>query len=80
VVVPLPCGLGPECLLPKKRIICHFAAENRNMGTWKLNEAKSMLSPVALKNTTTIVYEAAGDSVKATTDGTSSDGKTMQTE
>ena len=50
------------------------------MGTWKLNEAKSMLSPVALKNTTTIVYEAAGDSVKATTDGTSSDGKTMQTE
>jgi hypothetical protein len=50
------------------------------MGTWKLNEAKSMFSPGAPKNTTTIIYEAAGASVKATTYGTSSDGKTVHTE
>ena len=56
-----------------------FAAENPNMGTWKLNEPKSMFSPGPPKNTTTIVYEAAGASVKATKDGTSSDGKTVHT-
>jgi phage gp45-like len=56
-----------------------FAAENPNMGTWKLNEAKSKFSPGATKNTT-VVYEAAGDNVKVTTDGTSGDGKTVHTE
>jgi len=56
-----------------------FAAENPNMGTWKLNEAKSKFSPGAFKNTM-VVYEAASDSVKVTTDGTSSDGKTVHTE
>ena len=56
-----------------------FGAENPNMGTWKLNEAKSKFPPGATKNTT-VVYEAAGDSVKVTTDGTSGDGKTVHTE
>ena len=56
-----------------------FAAENPNMGTWKLNEAKSKFPPGATKNTT-VVYEASGDSVKVTTDGTSGDGKTVHTE
>src|SRR6516164_6591825 len=56
-----------------------FAADNPNMGTWKLNEAKSKFSPGATKNTT-VVYEAAGDNVKVTTDGTSGDGKTVHTE
>lgn len=44
-----------------------FAA-NANMGTWKLNEAKSTFSPGAPKNTS-VVYEAAGDSVKVIVDG-----------
>jgi hypothetical protein len=39
------------------------------MGTWKLNEAKSKLSPGAPKNTT-VVYEAAGDNVKVTMEST----------
>src|SRR5215472_6080641 len=56
-----------------------FAAENPNMGTWKLNETKSKFSPGATKNST-VVYEAAGDSVKVTTDGTSGDGKAVHTE
>ncbi len=58
--------------------IC-FAASNVNMGTWKLNEAKSKVSPGANKNTM-VVYTAAGDSVKVVTDGTGPDGKPMHTE
>jgi len=34
-------------------------------GTWKLNEAKSKLTPGGPKNNL-VVYEAAGDSVKIT--------------
>jgi phage gp45-like len=49
-------------------------AADLNMGTWKLNEAKSKLSPGATKNNT-VVYEAAGDSVKITVDGTDNNGK-----
>src|SRR5271166_6765215 len=45
-----------------------------NMGTWKLNEAKSKFPPGATKNTT-VVYEAAGDMVKVTVEGMTSDGK-----
>jgi hypothetical protein len=48
-------------------------------GTWKLNEAKSKISPNAPKNTT-VVYAAAGDGVKITTDGTDKDGKATHNE
>jgi hypothetical protein len=50
-----------------------FAADV-NMGTWKLNDAKSKINPGAPKNNT-VVIAAAGDSVKVTVDGTSADGK-----
>jgi hypothetical protein len=49
-------------------------AADLNMGTWKLNEAKSKLGPGATRNNT-VVYEAAGDSVKITVDGVDSNGK-----
>jgi len=55
-----------------------FAAD-MNMGTWKLNEAKSKFAPGAPKNNT-VVYEAAGDNVKVTVDGTDSDGKPTHNE
>lgn len=55
-----------------------FAADGF-MGTWKLNEAKSKLSAGVPKNTT-VVYEAAGDSVKITVEGTDSDGKATHSE
>lgn len=55
-----------------------FAADV-NMGTWKLNEAKSKISPGTGKNTT-VVYEAAGDSVKVTVDGVDTDGKPAHNE
>lgn len=60
-------------------------AADANMGSWKLNEAKSKLGPpsanvggVAKNNT--VVYEAAGDNVKITVDGIHSDGKAAHNE
>jgi len=55
------------------------AAEDVNMGTWKLDEAKSKIPAGAPKNTT-VVYEAAGDSVKVTVDGVDADGKPSHNE
>ena len=55
------------------------AADDPNMGTWKLNEAKSKFSPGAAKNTS-VVYEAVGDSVKVTVDGVGADGKPSHNE
>jgi hypothetical protein len=58
--------------------LCFFAgaacfADDPQMGTWKLNEAKSKLTPGAGKNTT-VAYEAAGDQVKVVIDGTDAEG------
>src|SRR5262249_26260214 len=50
-----------------------FAADPQ-MGTWKLNEAMSRLSPEGAK-VTTVVYAPTGDSVKITVDGVDKDGK-----
>lgn len=54
-------------------------AENPNMGTWKLNEAKSKMAPGMAKNST-VVYAAEGDMIKVTTDGMTGDGKPSHTE
>ena len=54
-------------------------ADDPHMGTWKLNEAKSKISPGAPKNNT-VVYEAAGDSVKVTVDGVDADGNAAHSE
>ena len=54
-------------------------ADNPNMGTWKLNEAKSKM-PAGFPKNTTVVYEVQGDNVKVTTDGTDRDGKPVHTE
>ena len=56
-----------------------FAAEDVNMGTWKLNEAKSKIGAGAPKNNT-VVYATAGDSMKITVDGVGGDGKPLHTE
>ncbi len=50
-----------------------FAASPQ-MGTWKLNEAKSKLEPGMGKNTT-VVYAEQGDKIKVTVDGVDKDGK-----
>jgi len=54
-------------------------ADDLQMGTWKLNEAKSKIGAGSPK-LTTVVYEAAGDSVKVTVDGTDGDGKPLHSE
>jgi hypothetical protein len=54
-------------------------ASDVNMGTWKLNEAKSKFAPGAAKNST-VVYVAVGDNVKATVDGTDGNGKPTHNE
>jgi hypothetical protein len=56
-----------------------LAADNPQMGTWKLNEAKSKFAPGGGKNHT-VVYAAAGDSVKVTVDGVDKDGKPTHNE
>jgi hypothetical protein len=64
--------------------LCFFGvavclAADAFIGTWKLNEAKSKISAGSPKFTT-VVYEAAGDNVKVTVDGTDSDGKAVHDE
>ncbi|HMG74373.1 MAG TPA: hypothetical protein VK582_12810 [Pyrinomonadaceae bacterium] len=54
-------------------------ADSPHMGTWKLNEAKSKFSPGAAKNNT-VIYEAAGDSVKVTVDGVDGNGAATHNE
>src|SRR5947207_14275228 len=54
-------------------------ADDANMGTWKLDEAKSTLASGEVKNST-VVYEAAGDSVKVTVEGIDKDGKPTHNE
>jgi hypothetical protein len=54
-------------------------ADNPNMGTWKLNEAKSKI-PAGFPKNTTVVYTADGDNIKVTTDGTDRSGQPMHTE
>lgn len=54
-------------------------AQSPQMGTWKLNDAKSIY-PAGMQKNSTVVYEAAGDSVKVITDGTTGDGQPIHTE
>ncbi len=56
-----------------------FAAAEPNIGTWKLNEAKSKIAAGAPKNNT-VVIEVAGDNVKVTVDGVDGAGKPMHNE
>src|SRR5258708_3656321 len=56
-----------------------FAAEDANVGTWKLDEAKSKIVAGTPKNTT-VVYSTAGDSIKVIVDGVGADGKPAHNE
>lgn len=54
-------------------------AQDPNMGTWKLDEAKSQLTGGAPKNHT-VIYEAAGDNIKVTVHGADADGRPSHNE
>jgi hypothetical protein len=60
-------------------IVAVSFATDVNVGTWKLNDAKSKISPGAPKNTM-VVIAAAGDSMKVTVDGIGADGKPAHNE
>ena len=49
-----------------------------NIGTWKLNEAKSKFAGKARNQT--VVYEAAGDQIKVTVDGVDESGGAVHSE
>ena len=53
-------------------------AQSSQIGTWKLNEAKSKVPAGYMKNST-VVYEMDGDNVKVTTEGTDANGNPMHT-
>jgi hypothetical protein len=71
-------GLLSFAILFAAAAVC-VAADNVHLGSWKLDEAKSKISAGAPKNTT-VVYEAAGDSVKVIVDGVDADGKPSHNE
>lgn len=50
------------------------SAQNPNMGTWKLNEAKSQV-PAGAGKSTTVEYTAAGSDIKITIDGVNGQGQ-----
>ena len=54
-------------------------AADVNIGTWKLNEAKSKISPGGGRNNT-VAIASAGDSIKVTVDGAGLDGKPTHNE
>ena len=56
-----------------------LAADDPHMGTWKLNAAKSKIAAGAPTNNT-VIYAAAGDSVKVTVDGVDGTGKAAHNE
>jgi hypothetical protein len=56
------------------------AAANPNIGTWKLNEAKSKI-PAGVGKNTTVVYTVAADGMmKVTTDGVDAKGNPAHSE
>jgi hypothetical protein len=54
--------------------------EDNNVGTWKLNLAKSKYSPGPAPKSQTLKLEAAEDGVKYTADGIGADGKPTHAE
>ncbi len=54
-------------------------AQNSSIGTWKLDEAKSMI-PAGVGKNTTVVYSASGSDTKITTDGVNAAGQPAHTE
>ena len=54
-----------------------FAADDPQMGTWKLNEAKSKLAP-GMGKSMTVTYSEQGDKIKVAVNGMDKDGKPTQ--
>ena len=70
------CVLAVFCLAT---VAAAFAANDANVGTWKLNEAKSKIAAGMPKNNT-VTYTAEGDSYKCVIDGVDGAGKPAHNE
>src|SRR5438128_982391 len=70
---PAASPAAAKATAPKKEA-AKMAATNPQMGTWKLNEAKSKM-PAGMGKNTTVVYAEQGDKIKVTVDGNDKDGK-----
>ena len=55
-------------------------AADVSLGTWKVNVAKSKYSPGPAPKAQTVKYEATGDNMKITVDGTDAAGKPIHNE
>jgi hypothetical protein len=55
-------------------------AADVSLGTWKVNVAKSKYSPGPAPKAQTVKYEATGDNMKITVDGTDTTGKPIHNE
>jgi hypothetical protein len=56
-----------------------YAQTDPNMGTWKLNEAKSKIAAGGVKNHT-VIYEQSGADIKVIVDGTDAAGNATHNE
>src|ERR1700730_7443636 len=63
-----------KSMAPKKEAAKMAAPMSPQMGTWKLNEAKSKI-PAGMGKNTTVVYAEQKDKIKVTVDGVDKDGK-----
>src|SRR6266404_6590598 len=63
-----------KAMAPKKEAAKMAAPMSPQMGTWKLNEAKSKI-PAGMGKNTTVVYAQQKDKIKVTVDGVDKDGK-----
>jgi hypothetical protein len=55
-------------------------AADPQLGTWRLNEAKSKFTPGTMKNTMVVYKDATGGKVKITTNGIDAQGKATHSE
>jgi len=70
--------MTPGAALCMTALVLGFA-DDPNVGTWKINEAKSKVVAGMAKNTT-VVYTAVGDSYKCVVDGVDAAGKPSHNE
>lgn len=70
--------LAVSILLPIIATTC-LAGGDPNIGTWKLDEARSQVPRGSIKELT-VAWATVGDNVKVTTDGIDANGKPIHTE
>ncbi len=72
-------ALGVGVVVASVLIVAVSAQASPEIGTWKLNVAKSKFSPGPAPKSQTVTFTAAGQGVKVTTEGVGADGsKTAQ--